>query len=131
MAPHPHKLRLVRTTRPPNGDLEVVGFAFNTCPTRDETASWLLDSYFGFVPKTYSPSYRRGTHKNICKQYRARQHKANPSLVEWEGGHPYGVDWHEQMSGLSSRFGLAFRCLVLFWFSRGCFGFVLTLALGF
>ena len=51
--PPTHKLRLVRTTRPPKGDLEVVGFAFNPCPTRDETASWLLDSYFGLVTKTY------------------------------------------------------------------------------
>ena len=34
--PPTHKLRLVRTTRPPKGDLEVVGFAFNPCPTRDE-----------------------------------------------------------------------------------------------
>jgi len=60
-------------------------------PTRDDTASWLLDSHFGFVSKTYSPPYWRGTHKNICKQYRARQHKINPSLVEWERevGQPY------------------------------------------
>ena len=95
--PPTHKLRLVRTTRPPNGDLEVVGFAFNPCPTRDETASWLLDSYFGFVPKTYSPTYWRGTHKNVCKQYRARQHIVNPSLAEWEreAGQPHGIDWHK------------------------------------
>ena len=104
--PPTHKLRLVRTTRPPNGDLEVIGFAFNPCPTRDDTASWLLDSYFGFVPKTYSPPYWRGTHKNTCKQYRARQHKINPSLVEWERevGQPYGVDWHKQMRGLVHAF---------------------------
>ena len=31
----------------------------------------------------------------------------------------------------SPTFGLPFRCLVLFWFSRGCFSFVLILALGF
>ena len=37
--PPTHKLRLVRTTRPPRGDLEVVGFAFNPCPTRDENAA--------------------------------------------------------------------------------------------
>jgi len=30
--PPTHKLRLVRTTRPPNGALEVIGFAFNPCP---------------------------------------------------------------------------------------------------
>ena len=104
--PPTHKLRLVRTTRPPNGDLEVVGFAFNPCPTRDATASWLLDSYFGLIPHTYSPPYWRGTHKNICKQYRARQHTVNPSLVEWERGigQPCGVDWHKQMRGLVHAF---------------------------
>ena len=36
--PPTHKLRLIRTTRPPHGDLVVVGFAFNPCPTRDVKA---------------------------------------------------------------------------------------------
>ena len=104
--PPTHKLRLVRTTRPPKGDLEVVGFAFNPCPTRDETASWILDSYYGLVPKTYSPPYWRGTHKNICKQYRARQHESNPSLLEWEraASEPNGIEWHKQMRGLVHAF---------------------------
>ena len=109
MAPHPHinlAFRLVRTTRPPKGDLEVVGFAFNPCPTRDETASWILDSYYGLVPKTYSPPYWRGTHKNIYKQYRARQHESNPSLLEWEreASEPNGIEWHKQMRGLVHAF---------------------------